>query len=90
MKFAQFDFIKQQSNLVHILLLDDIFDKLDQDRVTQTIQLFDNESLGQIFISDTQNRFLIPKNRFLVPKNKVLLPEDRFLVSKKIDFLHQN
>lgn len=53
LKLAQFDFIKDKSGMNPIVLLDDIFDKLDQDRVTQTIQLFDNESLGQIFISDT-------------------------------------
>lgn len=53
LKLAQFDFIKEKSGMNSIVLLDDIFDKLDQDRVTQTIQLFDNESLGQIFISDT-------------------------------------
>ena len=34
-------------------MLDDIFDKLDQNRVSQTIKLFENESIGQIFISDT-------------------------------------
>ena len=53
LKLAQFDFIKEKSGMNSIVLLDDIFDKLDQDRVTQTIQLFDNKSLGQIFISDT-------------------------------------
>lgn len=53
LKLAQFDFIKKKSGINPIVLLDDIFDKLDQDRVTQTIQLFENESLGQIFISDT-------------------------------------
>jgi DNA replication and repair protein RecF len=53
LKLAQFDFIKEKSGMSPIVLLDDIFDKLDQERVTQTIQLFDNESLGQIFISDT-------------------------------------
>lgn len=53
LKLAQFDFIKEKSGMNPIVLLDDIFDKLDQDRVTQTIQLFVNESLGQIFISDT-------------------------------------
>ena len=53
LKLAQFDFIKEKSGMNPIVLLDDIFDKLDQERVTQTIQLFDNESLGQIFISDT-------------------------------------
>ena len=53
LKLAQFDFIKKKSGINPIVLLDDIFDKLDQDRVTQTIQLFENESLGQVFISDT-------------------------------------
>ena len=53
LKLAQFDFIKKKSGMNPIVLLDDIFDKLDQDRVCQTIQLFDNGSLGQIFISDT-------------------------------------
>ena len=53
LKLAQFDFIKKKSGVNPIVLLDDIFDKLDQDRVCQTIQLFDNGSLGQIFISDT-------------------------------------
>ena len=53
LKLAQFDFIKEKTCMNPIVLLDDIFDKLDQDRVTQTIQLFDKESLGQIFISDT-------------------------------------
>ncbi len=53
LKLAQFDFIKEKSGINPIVLLDDIFDKLDQERVTQTIQLFDNDSLGQIFISDT-------------------------------------
>ena len=50
---AQFDFIKAQSNVNPILLLDDIFDKLDENRVTQIIKLVDDENFGQIFISDT-------------------------------------
>lgn len=53
LKLAQFDFIKKQSGDIPILLLDDIFDKLDEQRVTQIISLVDNENFGQIFISDT-------------------------------------
>ena len=53
LKLAQFDFIKQQSGVSPILLLDDIFDKLDENRVAQIINLVDNEHFGQIFISDT-------------------------------------
>jgi len=53
LKLAQFDFIKQQSGVSPILLLDDIFDKLDENRVAQIINLVDDEHFGQIFISDT-------------------------------------
>ncbi|WP_166967970.1 DNA replication/repair protein RecF [Yeosuana marina] len=53
LKLAQFDFIKKQSGDNPILLLDDIFDKLDEQRVSQIIKLVDDEHFGQIFISDT-------------------------------------
>jgi DNA replication and repair protein RecF len=53
LKLAQFDFIKAQSGVNPILLLDDIFDKLDEQRVSQIIKLVDNENFGQLFISDT-------------------------------------
>ena len=53
LKLAQFDFIKAQSKVTPILLLDDIFDKLDEHRVEQIISLVDNENFGQLFISDT-------------------------------------
>lgn len=53
LKLAQFEFIKQQSNVLPILLLDDIFDKLDENRVSQIIDLVNNDEFGQIFITDT-------------------------------------
>jgi DNA replication and repair protein RecF len=53
LKLAQFDFVKEQSGINPILLLDDIFDKLDAQRVAQIITLVDAENFGQIFISDT-------------------------------------
>lgn len=53
LKLAQFDFIKQQCGVSPILLLDDIFDKLDENRVAQIIELVNEEQFGQIFISDT-------------------------------------
>ncbi|MDC3318337.1 DNA replication and repair protein RecF [Flavobacteriaceae bacterium] len=55
LKFAQFEFIKKQSNLTPILLLDDIFDKLDEHRVSQIIELVNNDEFGQIFITDTHS-----------------------------------
>ncbi|MCP4977368.1 MAG: DNA replication and repair protein RecF [Maribacter sp.] len=53
LKFAQFHFIKEQAKTTPILLLDDIFDKLDEKRVEQIVGMVDNENFGQIFISDT-------------------------------------
>lgn len=53
LKLAQFEFIKSQSGTVPILLLDDIFDKLDENRVSQIINMVNDEQFGQLFISDT-------------------------------------
>ena len=53
LKLAQFDFMKSKSNVKPILLLDDIFDKLDDMRVEQLINLVNNDHFGQLFISDT-------------------------------------
>ena len=53
LKLAQFEFIKQQVNITPILLLDDIFDKLDENRVVQIIHLVNKDEFGQIFITDT-------------------------------------
>ena len=52
MKLAQFDYLSKL-DLKPILLLDDIFDKLDDSRVKQIINLVNQEKFNQIFISDT-------------------------------------
>lgn len=57
LKLAKFDYIKRKSGFPPILLLDDIFDKFDAERVEQIIRLVGNSRFGQIFITDThQNR----------------------------------
>lgn len=53
LKLAQMNYIKNTSNKKPILLLDDIFDKLDDQRVAQLIKLVSEEEFGQIFITDT-------------------------------------
>lgn len=53
LKLAQFDFIKAQAGVPPIVLLDDVFDKLDQDRVSLIMQLVERDHFGQIFLSDT-------------------------------------
>lgn len=53
LKLAQFHFIKEQASTTPILLLDDIFDKLDENRVSHIVGLVKDDNFGQIFISDT-------------------------------------
>ncbi len=59
LKLAQFDFLKQASGgTMPILLLDDIFDKLDATRVEKIVQLVSGPGFGQIFITDTNRDHL--------------------------------
>jgi len=54
LKLAQFEFLKRtNAQTTPLLLLDDIFDKLDAQRVEQIIQLVASDQFGQIFITDT-------------------------------------
>jgi DNA replication and repair protein RecF len=53
LKLAKFDYIKRRAGFSPIMLLDDIFDKFDADRVEQIIRLVGNHRFGQIFITDT-------------------------------------
>lgn len=55
LKLAQFEFLKEKAKIKPILLLDDIFDKLDESRVSQLIELVNKDEFGQIFISDTHS-----------------------------------
>lgn len=54
LKLAQFEYIYQRCGLKPILLLDDIFDKLDMGRVTQLVHLVGSDRFGQVFLTDTQ------------------------------------
>lgn len=58
LKLAQFEFMSGVSGLKPILLLDDIFDKLDIKRVEQFIHLVADNGFGQIFITDTNKNRL--------------------------------
>ena len=59
LKLAQFDFLKRANNqTTPLLLLDDIFDKLDADRVEQIVKLVASDEFGQIFITDTNREHL--------------------------------
>ena len=59
LKLAQFEFLKRTgSQTTPIVLLDDIFDKLDASRVEQIVKLVSGDAFGQIFITDTNRDHL--------------------------------
>lgn len=53
LKLAQYQLLKQTTQRTPLLLLDDIFDKLDRQRVAQLLQLVLSSDFGQVFLSDT-------------------------------------
>lgn len=59
LRLAIFDYIKSRSGITPILLLDDIFDKLDSERVGRIMELVStSDNFGQIFITDTNREHL--------------------------------
>ena len=84
LKLAQFDFLKRTGGSVPLLLLDDIFDKLDASRVEQIVKLVSGDSFGQIFITDTNREHLdqillnleSDHSMFLVEKGEVQLMKE--------------
>ncbi len=59
LKLAQYEFIKQHNGIKPILLLDDIFDKLDDERSKRLLQLVAEDVFNQIFITDTNKPYLL-------------------------------
>ena len=56
LKLSQFKILQQELGITPIVLLDDIFDKLDDTRVTQLVQLVTQKHFGQLFITDTHSQ----------------------------------
>lgn len=56
LKLAQFDFLHQKTGVKPFLLLDDIFEKLDEYRAERLIQMVAQDHFGQIFITDTHKQ----------------------------------
>lgn len=54
LKFAQYAFIQQFSLKKPWLLMDDIFDKLDDDRIEKLLQLVEGPEMGQVFLTDAR------------------------------------
>ena len=58
LKLAQYDFLRVKGGEMPLLLLDDIFDKLDSSRVEQIVALVAGDSFGQIFITDVNREHI--------------------------------
>jgi len=54
LKLAQFDILLEEKRFKPILLLDDIFDKLDDERIGKMVDLIENHKFGQIFLTDAR------------------------------------
>lgn len=58
LRFAQYEFLREITSMSPLLLLDDIFDKLDAGRVERIMQIVATDTFGQIFVTDTNRRHL--------------------------------
>ncbi len=58
LKLAEFNYLKETGDTTPILLLDDIFDRLDTKRVEEIVKLVSGSGFGQIFLSDTNRESL--------------------------------
>ncbi len=58
LRLAQYEFLHRATGMRPLLLLDDIFDKLDASRVEHIMELVTSDSFGQIFITDTNRTHL--------------------------------
>jgi len=82
LKLAEFDFIKKIKQYPPLLLLDDIYDKLDEVRVRKLMHLISNENFGQVFITDTHKDRIMDlfensekEMSFFAIKNNLVLPQ---------------
>ncbi len=74
LKLAQFELLAARQHHKPLLLLDDIFDRLDDKRIARLLELVANETFGQVFLTDTNlertdqalSRVTIPIRRFRV------------------------
>src|SRR5258705_1620874 len=68
LKLAEFTILKEKKGFAPLLLLDDIFEKLDNQRMNNLLRKVCIEEQGQVFITDTH------KKRLEESLNKLLLP----------------
>ncbi len=75
-KLAQFEYTRRIKKFKPILLFDDIFDKLDDNRVKQIIELVSENNFGQVFITDTQRQRIEKIFQLVSIDHRIFMVED--------------
>ena len=81
LKLAQFEFIKNQKQTYPLLLLDDVYDKLDEQRFTRLLELVSGDQFGQVFITDTHPERMEQVLTAREIENKIFLVNEQYLKS---------
>lgn len=84
LKLAQYEWLKRHLNVNPVLMLDDIFDKLDNQRVQKLMELVSQQHFGQVLVTDTDPtriRSIFKENgfeskNFLVNNGEIHLTDD--------------
>jgi len=79
LKLSQFDYLKSETGKTPLLLMDDIFDKLDDFRIEKLIKLINGNKFGQVFITDARpdrsqtllQKYHVAANSFLVKDGEI-------------------
>jgi len=72
-KLAQFEYIKIMKGYKPVVLFDDIFDKLDDERVEHLVKLAADNNFGQVFITDTQKERMVNTMKKINSQGKVFM-----------------
>lgn len=78
LRLAQFDWLKTRLQRTPVLMLDDIFDKLDNHRVEKLMSLVSDRVFGQVFVTDTE------EERVVKIFNKIAMPCKIFDIDKEL------
>lgn len=76
LKLAQFEFIKNKKHTKPLLLLDDVYDKLDEARFRKLIELVSGDDFGQVFITDTHPERIRDLFAFNIIDRKIFLVDN--------------
>lgn len=84
-KLAQFEYTRIKKEFKPILLFDDIFDKLDDERVQQIVKLVSENNFGQVFITDTQRQRIEGIFTGMQISHKIFSVRNGVVAEKQID-----